>query len=237
MEHQNDTDEPGYPVRIASSTIAAYRYALLVGPFGGRANGLRAVPDFDGVPHCRLQPVRLWHIPGAHAVVTVPDRAPSTSFSLTTTTETPAPPIFGATPSSPAGFFGSPIGAACAPGDLALAWGGQVSEATGQHSLGLVLTNSSNVTCHLIGYPGISLIDSAAAALPLAYRHGGDQMVTSSAPKNVNLPPRSAAYVLINQYRCDLGDKDTAAILRFIPPNTTSPRPRSNSDSIRSTVR
>lgn len=148
--------------------------------------------------------------------------APSTSFSLTTTTETPGPPIFGATPSSPAAFFGLPVGAACAPGDLALAWGGQVSEATGQHSLGLVLTNTSNVTCHLIGYPGISLIDSGGTALPLAYRRGGDQMVTSSTPENVNLPPRSAAYVLINQYRCDLGDKDTAAILRFIPPNTTS---------------
>ena len=97
-----------------------------------------------------------------------------------------------------------------------------MSEATGQHSLGLNLTNTSGATCHIIGYPGISFTDAYGATLPFTYRRGGDQMVTSSLPQNVNLPPGSVVYVLINKYRCDLGDKDLATTLHFIVPNTTA---------------
>ena len=103
-----------------------------------------------------------------------------------------------------------------------MTWGGDVLEATGQHSLALDLTNASGTTCHIFGYPGISFMDAAGKPLPFVYQHT-DQMVTSRAPQNVNLPAGSTAYVLINQYRCDLGDLDVAATLRFIPPNTTSP--------------
>ncbi len=104
---------------------------------------------------------------------------------------------------------------------MTLTWGGYVSEATGQHSLGLELTNDSGTTCHLSGYPGISFIDQAGKSLPFLYRHS-DQMVTAGAPLNVNLPPGSIAYVLVNKYRCDLGDLQVAATLHFIPPNAAS---------------
>lgn len=153
-------------------------------------------------------------------------RPPATVHSATSTTSTttslPFQSYFGQVPSSPAASYGPPIGAACTPGDLALTWGGYVSEQTGQHSLGLDLTNTSKEMCHMIGYPGISFVDATGAVLPLTYRRRGDQEVTSSAPQNVNLPPRSTAYVLMNQYRCDLGDMETAATLFLIPPNTTS---------------
>ncbi len=74
----------------------------------------------------------------------------------------------------------------------------------------------------MIGYPGISFLDATGAVLPLTYRRSGDQEITSSTPRNVNLPPRSTAHVLINQYRCDLGDKETGTTLFLIPPNTTA---------------
>ena len=158
------------------------------------------------------------------AKATSPPNLPTTGLSPTSTTTTslPFPPNFGEIPSSPAASFGAPDGAACTPTALALTWGGYVSEGDRQHSLGLDLTNTSKQTCSMIGYPGISFVNATGADLPLTYRWAGDQEVTSSVPQIVNLPARSTAYVLMNQYRCDLGDKETAATLFFIPPNTTS---------------
>lgn len=149
-----------------------------------------------------------------------PWTAPTSSFPTTSTTSSfPSQPYFGKVPSNPAASLGSPIGAACTPGDLALTWGGAISEQTGQHTLGVDLTNTSEATCHLVGYPGISFVDATGSLLPLIYHRGGDAEVTSSLPQNVNLPARSTAYVLMNQYRCDLGDKQTATTLFLFPPN------------------
>ena len=77
----------------------------------------------------------------------------------------------------------------------------------------------------MLGYPGVSVLDANGVGLPLTYRRGGDQMVTSSSPENVNLPADSTAYVLMNQSAC-LGsggqDQGVATTLRLIPPGTTS---------------
>ena len=101
-------------------------------------------------------------------------------------------------------------------------WGGQISEATGQNTLGLYLTNKSGTTCHMVGYPGVSFVDSSGEPIPFVYRRGGDQMVTSKAPQIVNLPAGAIAYVEVNKYRCDLGVKDQATTLDLILPNTSA---------------
>jgi hypothetical protein len=156
-----------------------------------------------------------------HHLSAVSSTSLTTSPTLGSTTTAVTTLLFGQSPSRPLASVGTPIGPACAPTQLILEYAGEVSEPTGQHSLGLDLLNRTGTTCHLIGYPGVSLYDSANQLLPLTYRRGGDQLVTSATPQNVNLPGGSRAYVLVNQYRCDLGPKDTASVLRLIPPNTT----------------
>ena len=85
----------------------------------------------------------------------------------------------------------------------------------------MTLTNRSAVPCHLFGYPGVALIDGTGKVLPLTYRRGGDQEVTSAAPVNVNLMPNHSAFVTINKYRCDSGDLDIATTVSVIPPDQT----------------
>lgn len=149
-------------------------------------------------------------------------KSSTTSSTTTTSQTTPTPPLFEYPASKPAASFGTPVGSACSPTGLSLSWGGEVSEATQQHSLALNLKNVSGETCHLDGYPGISFVDTTARELPLTYRRGGDQMVTSSPPANVNLPADSTAYVLLNQMACEFSTKDMAVALHLIPPNATS---------------
>jgi hypothetical protein len=105
---------------------------------------------------------------------------------------------------------------------LTLELGELVSEATGQQSLSLTLTNRTEIGCFLYGYPGVSLLDSSGRLLPLNYRWSGDQMITSNKPTHVDVRPRSAAYVTINKYRCDLGNVAHATLLRVIPPDDTN---------------
>lgn len=110
------------------------------------------------------------------------------------------------------------FGELCSPDTLVLGWGGKVSEQTGQHSLLLTLTNRSTTPCWLEGYPALALLDSTGAPLPLSYREAGDAMVTSQPPQPVDLLPGQAAYVMANKYRCDRGDRGTAASVKVTPP-------------------
>jgi hypothetical protein len=135
----------------------------------------------------------------------------------TTTTEL----LFGQQTSNPPAFFGAPEGPGCAPSQLSLKFGGDVSEKTEQNSIGLTLTNISTETCHLIGYPGIVFVDAVGDDLPLIYLRGGDQMVTYQPPKVVDLPPASISYVLLNQNACVGRQVDVATGLRLVPPNTS----------------
>ena len=94
-----------------------------------------------------------------------------------------------------------------------------MSEPAGQHTLALTLGNKSDTGCFLFGYPGISLVDPAGHVLPLDYSWTGDQVVTSSPPVHVDVPPGGLAYVTVNKYRCDTADLMPAATVRLIPPD------------------
>jgi Protein of unknown function (DUF4232)/PASTA domain len=98
----------------------------------------------------------------------------------------------------------------CRAIDLSARRGAPISEATGAGTVDWGLTNVSDHTCVLDGYPAISLVDSAGHTLGFTYIHAGDQMTTGAAPAPVYLPPNSEAWVRFNKYRCDLPAQDTA---------------------------
>ena len=49
----------------------------------------------------------------------------------------------------------------------------------------------------------------------------GDRVVSSRSPTPVTLAPGAIAYLTINKYRCDLGDKIIARQVRVSPPGGT----------------
>ncbi len=85
----------------------------------------------------------------------------------------------------------------------------------------LTVTNVGHVACYLFGYPGISLYDAQGVLLPLSYAWRGDQMVTTSPPRQVNLAVGATGFVLINKNVCVGSSVADAATLRFIPPDDT----------------
>ena len=110
----------------------------------------------------------------------------------------------------------------CSARQLTLGQGEGVSEATGQHTLSMTLTNRGSVGCYIYGYPGVSLIDESGHTLPMDYRRSGDQMVTSRPPTHVDVDPGSVAYVTVNKYRCDTHTVMRASVVRLIPPDETT---------------
>ena len=108
----------------------------------------------------------------------------------------------------------------CQSSQLTLAIGASVSEPTEQQSLLLTLTNEGQAPCYLFGYPGVTLYDSQGRVLPLAYKRGGDQVVTSSPPQRVDLAPGATGFVMINKNHC-VNDGAVATTLRLIPPDDT----------------
>jgi len=109
----------------------------------------------------------------------------------------------------------------CSTDQLALKWGGRVSEPTGQNTLSLTLTNISATGCYLLGYPKVALVDAKGQVLPFKYLDAGDQVVTSALPEHVALAPATIAYVTVNKYRCDLGDLMQATVVRLGLPGET----------------
>jgi hypothetical protein len=100
----------------------------------------------------------------------------------------------------------------CRTSKLALALGPEISEATGQHTLALRLTNRGRANCVLDGYPRVTLRDHAGQ-IPFSISHGGDQMITSRRPARVVVRPRGLAIVVLNQYRCDRGGLRAADVV------------------------
>ena len=123
-----------------------------------------------------------------------------------------------ATASTGTGLFTVP----CSAGQLAVGWGGRVSEATGQHTVSLTISNISTNGCYLTGYPQVALTNNAGRVLPLQYQTTGDQMVTAAPPAHVDLGPNGLAYVTVNKYRCDVGDLMQASVIRITPPGVMS---------------
>jgi hypothetical protein len=162
----------------------------------------------------------------------VPNPRPRSAVSPSATnTPLPVAPPTSPTPTSTPVASG-PFDQRCAAPQLQLSWVGPFSPATGQHTLGLRLTNTSNTGCYLFGYPGISLVDSSGRALPLQYLRTGDQEVTSSPPGHVDLPPGGTAYVAINKYRCDTSDLMHAVAVQVIPPDNYTAMQVSITDNV-----
>lgn len=135
---------------------------------------------------------------------------PSTTLPIAATTSTPPNASYGA-------------GAVhCRGGNLHIAWAPSISAATGENPLSITLANTGTAPCTLDGYPTVTLLDARGIALPFVYSHSGDIMVTASAPQSVLLNPGQVAWVLINKYRCDLGDKDTVSAVAVLPPGTSA---------------
>jgi hypothetical protein len=82
----------------------------------------------------------------------------------------------------------------------------QPTPTTGAHPLALRLINRGPQVCVLNGYPLVALRD-ARGTIPFVFRHQGDMMVTSRPPKSVLLRPGGSAYVLLDKFRCDSGER------------------------------
>lgn len=91
--------------------------------------------------------------------------------------------------------------------------GGRISEATGQHTLAIRLANRGSA-CTLYGVPAMWFED-AHGRIPFDVRRGTDQMIAARYALPVRVRKGGNAWVVINHYRCDLGVKRAANILRI----------------------
>lgn len=91
--------------------------------------------------------------------------------------------------------------------------GRRISEATGQHTLALRLTNRGPA-CTLYGTPALWFED-AHGHIPFVLRTGTDQMIAATSPLPVHVRRGGSAWAVINHYRCDLGDKRAANVIRI----------------------
>jgi len=101
----------------------------------------------------------------------------------------------------------------CRIRQFAVVVGPGISEATGQHTLALRLTNRGS-SCTLYGFPALWFED-AHGRIPFQLRTGGDQMIAATPALPVQVRADGNAWVVVNHYRCDLGDKRTATIIRI----------------------
>jgi hypothetical protein len=113
-----------------------------------------------------------------------------------------------------AGAPGKNVVPACRLARLTVARGPELSPATGQNPLALRLTNRGREACAVKGYPTLTFAD-ARGAIPFVVRHAGDQMVTANRPRRVVVGAGRSAFVVVNKYRCDLGDVRLARWLRI----------------------
>jgi hypothetical protein len=97
----------------------------------------------------------------------------------------------------------------CSVSQLRLAGGDIISEPTGQHTFVMKLRNRSRTSCALRGYPIVEVRDQTRR-IPFNINHRGDQVVTSARPTSVVVRAGHAAFVVMNNYRCDLGGVRTA---------------------------
>ena len=92
-------------------------------------------------------------------------------------------------------------------------FGRRISEATGQHTLAIRLANQGSA-CTLYGVPALWFED-ARGRIPFEVRRGTDQMIAARYALPVHIRQGGNAWVVINHYRCDLGVKRAANIIRI----------------------
>ncbi len=118
-----------------------------------------------------------------------------------------------------AGARGGAAGvAACPRAALALVPGPRISPATGEWAIALAVRNVGATTCRVAGATRVTLLDAAGRALPV-HPVRVDQYVRRVAVRPLRLRPGQPAYLIVAQYRCDLGVADAAArlVLRLGP--------------------
>ena len=98
----------------------------------------------------------------------------------------------------------------CDAASLTLGPAGFVSPATGEHARSFSLTYHGSRACVVTGYPRVTLLDAAGAALAFHYVHH-DQYVRDVAPATLVLARGQRVYFIVAKYRCDLGVVAAAA--------------------------
>jgi len=93
----------------------------------------------------------------------------------------------------------------CDAAQLRLSAGPDISPATGQNPEAIRLTNTGP-RCVLDGYPAVRFTDPSGSAIRFRLSQSGDQMVTAHGAHRVVVPHGGAAWVVLNKYRCDLGN-------------------------------
>jgi len=101
----------------------------------------------------------------------------------------------------------------CSIRQFSVSIGPRISEATGQHTLALRLTNRGS-ECTLYGRPAMWFED-ANGRIPFTVRTGTDQMIAAKYALPVQVPADHSAWVVFNHYRCDVGVKRAANIIRI----------------------
>jgi Protein of unknown function (DUF4232) len=101
----------------------------------------------------------------------------------------------------------------CRIQQFSVSLGRRISEATGQHTLALRLTNHGS-GCTIYGTPVIWFED-ARGRIPFTVRTGTDQMIAAKYALPVQVLTDRSAWVVLNHYRCDVGVKRAADIIRI----------------------
>jgi hypothetical protein len=120
------------------------------------------------------------------------------------------------------GFLGessTPV-PACRAANFTIEPLGEFSEPTGQHTLAFGLRNRARDRCFLFGYPRVTFLDNAGA-IPFTILHHSDQVLTNTRPVRIVVRSRKAAFVVVNKYRCDGGDRRIARSVRLSLPRDT----------------
>jgi N-acetylmuramoyl-L-alanine amidase len=101
--------------------------------------------------------------------------------------------------------------AACGLSNFTVRLGFELSPATGQNPQALRLLNNGP-RCVLFGYPRVVLRDRKGV-IPVVISHRGDMHIAPTPPRRVVVRRGGQAFVVINQYRCDLGTKRSATVV------------------------
>jgi hypothetical protein len=108
---------------------------------------------------------------------------------------------------------GAKLGAPrCTAGQLRIAPGGDWGEATGQHTVPILLTNDGRL-CALDGFPALRLFGAHGAELPFTYTHKGDVELPAISPHPVRIAHGGHAAFFVNKYRCDFHALDGVATM------------------------
>jgi uncharacterized protein DUF4232 len=118
-------------------------------------------------------------------------------------------------------FVPSPPSSVCQSSQIEARQGPRTGGATGERALLITLTNKGRGVCALDGYPRVRFVGTTGKVLKLPQvKHS--QYVTTAGPNPVLLGVGATAYVLVAQYRCDLGYLDQAVGARLTLPGAAA---------------